>query len=94
MTGRSYTFEVAHALSRKFGSALLRNLHKINQRYFIYGRKKNYKISSIMSSVASKCLKMKFCENVVRMGGKRGDVMGVVLPNIPEFPLGKVLSGI
>lgn len=45
MTGRSYTYEVAHALSRKFGSALL------------------------------------------RMGAKRGDVIGVVLPNIPEFPL-------
>jgi len=45
MTGRSYTFEVAHALSKKFGSALL------------------------------------------RMGGKKGDVMGMVLPNIPEFPL-------
>eukprot|EP00088_Acartia_fossae_P023689 TRINITY_DN24705_c0_g1_i1.p1 TRINITY_DN24705_c0_g1~~TRINITY_DN24705_c0_g1_i1.p1 ORF type:complete len:606 (-),score=154.85 TRINITY_DN24705_c0_g1_i1:309-2126(-) len=45
MTGRSYTFEVAHALSRKFGSALL------------------------------------------RMGAQKGDVIGMVLPNIPEFPL-------
>ena len=49
MTGRSYTYEVAYALSRKFGSALL------------------------------------------RMGAKRGDVIGVVLPNIPEFPLGILL---
>jgi 4-coumarate--CoA ligase len=45
MTGRSYSFAMAHGLSRKFGSALL------------------------------------------RMGAKRGDVIGLVLPNIPEFPI-------
>jgi len=45
MTGRSYTFQVAHILAKKFGSAML------------------------------------------RMGAKKGDVMGMVLPNIPEFPL-------
>jgi len=45
MTGRSYTFQMAHILSRKFGSAML------------------------------------------RMGASKGDVMGMVLPNIPEFPL-------
>ena len=45
MSGRSYTYGMAYALSKKFGSALL------------------------------------------RMGAKKGDVIGLVLPNIPEFPL-------
>jgi len=45
MTGRSYSFGLAHGMSRKFGSALL------------------------------------------RMGAKKGDVFGMVLPNIPEFPI-------
>ncbi|XP_023340927.1 4-coumarate--CoA ligase 2-like [Eurytemora carolleeae] len=45
MTGRSYSFAMAHGLSKKFGSALL------------------------------------------RMGAKKGDVIGLVLPNIPEFPI-------
>lgn len=45
MSGRSYTYEMAYGLSRKFGSALL------------------------------------------RMGAKKGDVIGMVVPNIPEFPL-------
>ena len=46
MTGRSYSFALAHGMSKKFGSALL------------------------------------------RMGAKKGDVFGMVLPNIPEFPIG------
>ena len=46
MTGRSYSFGMAHGMAKKFGSALL------------------------------------------RMGGKKGDVFGMVLPNIPEFPIG------
>jgi len=45
MSGRSYSYAVAHSVSKKFGSALL------------------------------------------RMGAKKGDVIGMVLPNIPEFPL-------
>jgi 4-coumarate--CoA ligase len=45
MTGRQYTYEMAHNMSKKFGSALL------------------------------------------RMGAKRGDVLGMVVPNIPEFPI-------
>lgn len=45
MTGRQYTYEMAHSMSMKFGSAL------------------------------------------VRLGAKRGDVMGMVVPNIPEFPI-------
>ena len=45
MTGREYTYEMAHNMSRKFGSALL------------------------------------------RMGAKRGDVLGMVVPNVPEFPI-------
>lgn len=45
MTGRSYTYGMAHGMSRKFGSAL------------------------------------------IRAGATKGDVMGVVLPNIPEFPI-------
>jgi len=49
MTGRSYSFAMAHGLSKKFGSALL------------------------------------------RMGAKKGDVIGLVLPNIPEFPIGILL---
>ncbi|XP_040583770.1 uncharacterized protein [Lepeophtheirus salmonis] len=43
MTGRTYTYEMVHSLSQKFGSALL------------------------------------------RLGAKKGDVMGLVVPNIPEF---------
>ena len=46
MTGRSYSFAMAHGMARKFGSALL------------------------------------------RLGAKKGDVFGMVLPNIPEFPIG------
>ena len=49
MTGRSYSFAMAHGLSKKFGSALL------------------------------------------RMGAKKGDVIGLVLPNIPEFPIGMLI---
>ena len=45
MTGRQYTYEMAHNMARQFGSALL------------------------------------------RMGAKRGDVLGMVVPNIPEFPI-------
>jgi len=45
MTGRSYSFAMAHGMARKFGSALL------------------------------------------RLGAKKGDVFGMVLPNIPEFPI-------
>lgn len=45
MTGRSYSFAMAHGMAKKFGSALL------------------------------------------RMGGRKGDVFGMVLPNIPEFPI-------
>ncbi len=45
MTGRQYTYEMVHGLSRRFGSALL------------------------------------------RMGAQRGDVLGMVVPNIPEFPI-------
>ncbi len=29
----------------------------------------------------------KFGSALVRMGAKRGDVMGMVVPNIPEFPI-------
>ena len=50
MTGRSYSFAMAHGLSKKFGSALL------------------------------------------RMGAKKGDVIGLVLPNIPEFPIGMLIQ--
>ena len=46
MTGRSYTYEMAHGMSKKFGSALL------------------------------------------RLGANKGDVLGMVVPNIPEFPIG------
>ena len=45
MTGREYTYEMAHNMSKKFGSALL------------------------------------------RMGAKKGDVLCMVVPNIPEFPI-------
>lgn len=45
MTGREYTYEMAHSMSKKFGSALL------------------------------------------RMGAKKGDVLCMVVPNIPEFPI-------
>ena len=45
LTGRQYTYEMAHNMSKKFGSALL------------------------------------------RMGAKKGDVLGMVVPNIPEFPI-------
>jgi len=45
MTGRSYTYEMAHGMSKKFGSALL------------------------------------------RLGANKGDVLGMVVPNIPEFPI-------
>ena len=43
MTGRQYTYEMAHNMSKQFGSALL------------------------------------------RMGAKKGDVLAMVVPNIPEF---------
>jgi len=45
MTGRSYTYEMAHGMSRKFGSALK------------------------------------------RLGAKKGDVLAMIVPNIPEFPI-------
>ena len=45
MTGREYTYEMAHNMSKKFGSALL------------------------------------------RMGANKGDVLCMVVPNIPEFPI-------
>ena len=45
MTGRQYTYDMAHGMARKFGSALL------------------------------------------RMGAQKGDVLGMVVPNIPEFPI-------
>ena len=45
LTGRQYTYEMAHSMAKKFGSALL------------------------------------------RMGAKKGDVLGMVVPNIPEFPI-------
>ena len=43
MTGRQYTYEMAHNMSKQFGSAL------------------------------------------IRMGAKKGDVLAMVVPNIPEF---------
>jgi len=46
LTGRQYTYEMAHSMSKKFGSAML------------------------------------------RLGAKKGDVLGMVVPNIPEFPIG------
>ena len=45
MTGREYTYEMAHGMSKKFGSAL------------------------------------------ISMGAKKGDVLCMVVPNIPEFPI-------
>ena len=45
LTGRQYTYEMAHSMAKKFGSALL------------------------------------------RMGAKKGDVLGMVVPNIPEFAI-------
>jgi len=45
MTGRSYTYGMAHGMAKQFGSALL------------------------------------------RLGAKKGDVLGMVVPNIPEFPI-------
>ena len=30
----------------------------------------------------------KFGSALVRIGAKKGDVFGMVLPNIPEFPIG------
>jgi 4-coumarate--CoA ligase len=33
----------------------------------------------------------KFGSALVRGGATRGDVMGVVLPNIPEFPIGTLV---
>jgi acyl-coenzyme A synthetase/AMP-(fatty) acid ligase len=32
----------------------------------------------------------KFGSALIRAGATKGDVMGVVLPNIPEFPIGKL----
>ena len=29
----------------------------------------------------------KFGSSLLRMGAKKGDVMGLVVPNIPEFPI-------
>ena len=45
MTGRQYTYEMAHGMSKQFGSALK------------------------------------------RIGAKQGDCIGMVVPNIPEFPI-------
>jgi 4-coumarate--CoA ligase len=32
-------------------------------------------------------LSRKFGSALIDMGGKRGDVLGMVVPNIPEFPI-------
>jgi hypothetical protein len=32
----------------------------------------------------------KFGSALIRAGATKGDVMGMVLPNIPEFPIGKL----
>lgn len=35
----------------------------------------------------------KFGSALVRIGAKKGDVFGMVLPNIPEFPIGNTFWG-